>query len=67
MTKADDLTEVQENLLLDLPTKPTGDVRTTNKLLALGLAVWAEAGQENLAPTEAGRRRAAKIREARNG
>ncbi|MFC5509307.1 hypothetical protein [Bosea massiliensis] len=65
MTKVDDLTEAQEALLLSLPTKPGGDVRTTNKLLALGLVVWADEDQTHLEPTETGRRRAEQIREAR--
>ncbi len=67
MTKADDLTEAQETLLLSLPCRPEGDARTSNKLLALGLAVWADREQTNLAPTEAGVRRADKIREQRDG
>ncbi|MCZ8104024.1 MAG: hypothetical protein O9972_39785 [Burkholderiales bacterium] len=61
MTKPDKLTEAQERLLISLPQTGVEESKTAQKLLALGLAVWA--GPGNLAHTEAGLRRSKAIRE----
>lgn len=65
MTKPDDLTEAQEKLLLELPTTVSTTYKPGQKLLALGLAIYTGDDRSNMALTEAGRRRKAKIETAR--